>query len=32
VLNNASSKKEMKQILRKYYTGKDPNIISLINQ
>jgi hypothetical protein len=25
-------KEEMKQILRKYYTGKDTNIISLLNQ
>ena len=34
LLDNASSKeemKEMKQILRKYYTGKDPKVISLLN-
>jgi hypothetical protein len=32
VLYYARDKKEMAEILRKYYTGKDTNIISLLNQ
>ena len=32
LLHDAFDKDEKKQILRKYYTGKDTNIISLLNQ
>jgi hypothetical protein len=32
LLHDLMDKDEKRQILRKYYTGKDPNIISLINQ
>jgi hypothetical protein len=32
MLHYASDREEMKQILRKYYTGKDPKVISLLNQ